>query len=635
MAKKLHHTLADYVTMALSPVLIMALIGSLVFFLVEVLYAGQQFESRLRWTLFWYVFGMVLVARIAVHPAVAPRAPIYGLILAGIGWVAMCRFVSWEALTGGDDPGPVAWLDRLINGGFVLLVWWCASKLVWDCTFIDDSVDASGKGVLEAAGLDETTPATTPDELTARSDKRIPGPFAWFERYRRYRDRQRKKPHTPGVWVVYFSLAALPLFGLGQSLIPPDEVESRRSAFWLLSIYVASGLGLLVTTSFLGLRRYLRQRKLEMPAAMTGVWMGLGAGIILVLLVLGAFLPRPNAEVSLFNLNKAGDLDRDASRFAVLKDGHGKGEGNPSDDGPADKKAEGNAGNKRDKDGDANKKSDAANQDAGQKGKDKQDGGDKQDGSDASKKGQQGNDRAQEKSKRDAGGQDRRQNQANRQVAEQDGRDRTEKPDKGRSDGRKSQPRISSSSSPLPEMGRFGTILKWIVFALVAAVVVFYLFKQGLTWLANFTHWARALLNALKAWWAALFGGSDRQGAAVAEADFESEAPWERPFAEFENPFVTGLASRLTPNQVVRYSFEALQAWAREHDLGRKPQETALEFVARVGEEIPSLEAESRGLAGLFGRVAYARANLKAGSLEPVQRFWQRLEAVTEQPLSA
>ena len=30
-----------------------------------------------------------------------------------------------------------------------------------------------------------------------------------------------------------------------------------------MGIYVASGLGLLLTTSFLGLRRYLRQRKLQ------------------------------------------------------------------------------------------------------------------------------------------------------------------------------------------------------------------------------------------------------------------------------------------------------------------------------------------------------------------------------------
>ena len=99
----------------------------------------------------------------------------------------------------------------------------------------------------------------------------------WWKRYVSRRD---KPPHSPGKWVVYFSLAALPLFGFGQWFIPADDGESRQYAFQLLMVYVASGLGLLLTTSFLGLRRYLRQRRLEMPNEMTVVW--LGAGAILV-----------------------------------------------------------------------------------------------------------------------------------------------------------------------------------------------------------------------------------------------------------------------------------------------------------------------------------------------------------------
>jgi hypothetical protein len=96
--------------------------------------------------------------------------------------------------------------------------------------------------------------------------------LTWWQRYERYRDAQKRK-HTPGVWVVYFSLAALPLFGLGQSLIPIKEEGRRQYVFWLLVLYVGSGLGLLLTTCFLGLRRYLRQKNLRMPVAMTGAWL--------------------------------------------------------------------------------------------------------------------------------------------------------------------------------------------------------------------------------------------------------------------------------------------------------------------------------------------------------------------------
>src|SRR5262249_31399654 len=135
---------------------------------------------------------------------------------------------------------------------------------------------------------------------------------------------------------------------------------------------------------------------------------------------------------------------------------------------------------------------------------------------------------------------------------------------------------------------------------------------------------------------AALFGGGaarERVGAAAQEG--EEETPYVRPFASYEDPFVSGLAERVSPNQVVRYSFEALQAWARGRGLGRNPPAAPPECANRVGQEVPALEDEVRRAAGLYVRVAYARANLKANSLEGLRSFWQRLRQVAEQPLSA
>ncbi|NOZ40919.1 MAG: hypothetical protein GXP24_11940, partial [Planctomycetes bacterium] len=121
------------------------------------------------------------------------------------------------------------------------LVWWSAHKLTWDCTLIDDNEDASGEGLMQRIGVDELI---TENEL-------LPSDNA----------KHGKTPHTPGLWVLYFSLAALPLFGIGQKWIPAGDVGRRQYAFGLLAVYVAAGLTLLVTTSFLGLRRYLRQRR--------------------------------------------------------------------------------------------------------------------------------------------------------------------------------------------------------------------------------------------------------------------------------------------------------------------------------------------------------------------------------------
>ena len=129
---------ADYVAMALSPALIMALVGSLVFFLLEILYAGE-YTARLQWLLFFFVFGAVLVARISMQPDIAGRANLYGGILGLLVWIGMLVYVEYPA-------GPAAELGWAINLGLIVLTWWCAHQLTWDCTFMDNRVGGSGKG---------------------------------------------------------------------------------------------------------------------------------------------------------------------------------------------------------------------------------------------------------------------------------------------------------------------------------------------------------------------------------------------------------------------------------------------------------------------------------------------------------
>src|SRR5262249_33597232 len=142
-SRKTEHTPADYVAIALSPALVMGLIVSLIFFLLEILYAGD-YTGRLRWILFFFVFGVVLVARISMQPDLAPRAHLYGGVLGLLVWIGLLMFVQF--------PADFAWA---INLGLIALTWWCAHQLTWDCTFLDDRVGSSGQGVLQAAGLDE------------------------------------------------------------------------------------------------------------------------------------------------------------------------------------------------------------------------------------------------------------------------------------------------------------------------------------------------------------------------------------------------------------------------------------------------------------------------------------------------
>src|SRR5437588_1563493 len=172
--EKPEQSLADYVTIALSPVLIMALVGSLVFFLLEIVYVGQ-YSERLQWELFFFVFGMVLISRIAIEQG-SEKAGIYGIGLGIVVFLALQAFIEYPPGT------PTASFGWLINLVLMVIIWWCTNKLVWDCTYIDDKVDASGKGVLEAAGLDDTggdAEGSAPEEEPA-GNNHLPATVAWW-----------------------------------------------------------------------------------------------------------------------------------------------------------------------------------------------------------------------------------------------------------------------------------------------------------------------------------------------------------------------------------------------------------------------------------------------------------------------
>jgi hypothetical protein len=637
-SSRAHPGLGDYLAIAICPLLIMALVSSLVFFLLEVLYAGN-YGTRLQWILFLFVFAAVWIARLSITES-AGRAALYGVVLGIVVWLALQSFVVY-----GPDT-PLAGFSWAINIALMGIIWWCAHRLTWDCTFIDEEVDSSGAGLLEAAGLEA---ASGPGAVSPAAAEAPPAPAqepettsglgGWWARYRRYREEVRRKPHAPGVWIVYFSLAALPLFGLGQSLIPAEEEDRRQYVFWLMSIYVASGLGLLLTTSFLGLRRYLRQRKAEMPAPVASVWVLFGGLLIALLLVTGALLPRPNAEYPLVRLPQlAGSEDRSASAHAMKGDSPGKGEGRPGAGQPGqDQNARGGANGK------PGGQADGAGKQAG--GERPGDGAGKKDG---------GNNPGEGKGERGAPGDDR--NGDNREQRDDEkstarGRERGDgggaqqaerqdrKTDARRSDGSPIKPGHYSSGTPQAlnsAVRGLLTVLKWVVFGILALVVAFVVIRALVKFLANFTFWSRGLLAILEAWWQRLFGWWQPTAEPAPPPEEPQTRPIvRRPFSWYQNPFTSGQRVSRRPEELIRYSFEALDAWAHERGLGRRGDETPLEFTERLSHEYPALEGDARRLATLYAWAAYARAPLPAQVPTLVRQFWKCLEAVVEAPLSA
>jgi len=779
-------TSIDYVVIALSPALIMALVGSLCFFLLEIGYQGE-FGGRLNWILFCFVFAIVLIARISIEEG-KEKALFYGLALSGAVALAVLKFV----------PSPfIAW-------GLIAVVWWCANKLTWDCTVIDDEQDASGEGLLQVAGLDrgEASKAADPNEADVPAndaeegtDRKRRKQVAWWQQWfgAVEADANQKKPHAPGVWVVYFSLAALPLFGLGQSMVPASDMARRRYVFLLLLCYVAAGLGLLLTTSFLGLRRYLRQRKMEMPLPMTGVWLGVGAVLIVALLVASVILPRPSVGYPVEELiaNVVGSPKRQASDYAVLTDGHGEGQGRPSSDAasqaPGQQSGNRQSGNQQSGNQQSGGQQGSGQQsggqqsgrqrsdgqkDAGQKNGGKESGGEQgggqpgggqqgsspqggnqqggnQQGGSQQAGGQQSGDQqsggqqsggqqsggqqsggqqsggqqsggqqsggqqsgGQQSGGQQSGGQqgDRQKNggqenggkqsggqqdgnqqggsqqggseqggsqqggkqQGGNQSGGQQGGDqkaknpassgepndpnkdsnRTEHPSpsgaasqpagQGVQPGKEAKPPqsgspggktpSSSASAPpqppkpqssFPKLPKFNWSLaswiRWLMYGVMLAAAIFGFIRYREQVLA----FLRQMLEELKSIWNDLFG---RKHPAEASAGAEEPRPIPRPFAAFADPFANGAAARSTPDQLVRYTFAALEAWAFERGAARRPEATPHEFAQQLGNRSAELAADVQSLANLYAQITYARGSLSPECLPTLKRLWRRL----------
>jgi hypothetical protein len=655
---RLHKTLADYVVIAISPALIMALVGSLVFFLLRVFYQGE-FQGRLHWVMMCFVFASVLISRIAIEEGFERAAP-FGVALAIVVGLAANKFIEVQG-TWADSYG---WV---VNFALIAIIWWCAHKLTWDCTVIDQREDASGEGLMQAAGLERLRDAgetTSSDGLNLEGTTGREVPAGYWQRYVEH----QRRPHAPGVWVVYFSLAALPLFGIGQWFIPASDVGGRRYVFWLLCLYVTSGLALLVTTSFLGLRRYLRQRRIEMPTLMANLWLTTGVAIILLLLAAAALLPRPSAEYDVAELGvRFASPDQDASQYAPSRQ-----DGTQDDQGPAaarenasdspeteEPQGGGNepGGQSDDSGGSATTEPSASK--SSQSGGQSSAGDSQGQQGQQSQSGQQGKSRQQDPSSQQPPSE--RPSQSNQQSpAQPDGTgkpgeaepnrdgdsglarklreyrdtqrelakdyedkkpERSEERPQDDSSGDNSVSPPSTQTIIEPLVSPLASLIRMLQKAFFVLFVLFVLWHYRDQVLAVL----RGMLDALREFWAGLFGGRRRDFGLAADEAPRIIAP-RLPFAAYADPFASGLAARATPAELVIYSFEAFEAWAAEHGCPRGVEQTPHELARDVKRLNAAVGPHGRALAELYACAAYSRGELPPNTLEQLQSLWRQMQ---------
>jgi hypothetical protein len=117
---------------------------------------------------------------------------------------------------------------------------------------------------------------------------------------------------------------------------------------------------------------------------------------------------------------------------------------------------------------------------------------------------------------------------------------------------------------------------------------------------------------------------------ADAAAEAKNGAPRQRRFADFADPFASGVANQLSAGQLVRYLFAALEAWARENGCPREPEQTPHEFARAVARHERSLLSGATSLADLYCEAAYAPGQLRIDDMQPLKDLWRGLRAQTD-----
>ncbi len=97
-------------------------------------------------------------------------------------------------------------------------------------------------------------------------------------------------------------------------------------------------------------------------------------------------------------------------------------------------------------------------------------------------------------------------------------------------------------------------------------------------------------------------------------------------FGSYRNPFASGDARRMPPEQLIRYSFEAFEAWARDRQCPRTPEQTPAEFCRAAAQREGAIAAPARILADLYNLAAYSGNQLPADAKKRLQQLWAALQ---------
>ena len=620
----------DLLLQVANPALIIAMVASLIFFLIEIFYRGPH-VIRLNVIMTLFTAATVLISRISIE-AGKERAALFaaGLAIATLATTSVIVEFEYQQF---------AAMEFVVIVALIVIIMWVSNRLVWDCTLLGRNRDVSAMGLTEVIRQkfvrSNNNAAKTSKRAKSSAVKQANG-FNFFE----FMLGRNGKNSTPGLWVFYLAVAAFPIFGFGQWFVSPNT--SGFSVFLLFAVYLTSGLGLLMVTSLLGLKRYVNKRGITVPEPIAMNWLFVGSLFLIGLLLLISFLPRPDlsstmndylvllgnetktAEVAIGDDNEIPDEpEADAKPNAKPK----QGDKQAADDAP---KADGKKGDADDPN--SSEKKDGGGEKSDSKSKGDQSKGDQskgdRSGEKQGKQGKQGkqDDSGDDQSKGDQGKRNQQQEDANQNDADQNREDKDpagkpkENPDnannanqdKNKADNEPAEKPANQGANqqaaappPVPRLTPDPDKFRWLVYLLVAAIFVVIAIMYG----GEFMKWWRQLSSKNK---------KEKQ---TETAELEQKPlPRPKPFSSFADPFASGVAQKWPQEKLMQYSFEGLRAWATEHGIDTSVNLTAEELAS----EVSSVTGGSiKEFSEIFNQTIYGNAPPSKGQLQTLSQIWQ------------
>ena len=101
-----------------------------------------------------------------------------------------------------------------------------------------------------------------------------------------------------------------------------------------------------------------------------------------------------------------------------------------------------------------------------------------------------------------------------------------------------------------------------------------------------------------------------------------------RKFSDFRDPFQSGQHGQLPPEELVRYTFAAFEAWSNDRGRPRTPDCTPQELLSAAVEPATPIYAEARRLVRLYSEVAYASRQVPREAANELGELWRMMRTM-------